>query len=246
MGTVIVVCSGKGGTGKTSLSGACGMALAGQGARVLCIDCDIGLRNLDIALGMTDTVLIDFTDVMAGRCSLARALVPHPLNERLFLLTAPLRLGPEPLRQEDFKALLAEARAQFDYILIDAPAGVGPGFELAACDADEAIVVATSDASSLRDAQRVVASLLSCLTRVRLVVNRVSPRLLRRLGMTIDDIMDFVGLPLLGLVPEDPQVILSASRGQALLPAHTKGAALAFSNIARRIAGETLPLMKIR
>lgn len=246
MGTVIVVCSGKGGTGKTSLAGGCGMALAQLGRRVLCIDCDIGLRNLDIALGMSDTVLIDFTDVMAGRCSLMRALVPHPQNERLFLLTAPLRMGAEPLRPEDFKALLAQAREAFDYILIDAPAGLGQGFALAICDADEAIVVSTADASSLRDAQRVVAALISSVSSVRLVVNRVSPKLLRRLEMTIDDVMDFVGLPLLGLVPEDPQVTLAASSGRALLLQYTTGAALAFSNIARRITGQAVPLMKIR
>lgn len=244
MGTVIVITSGKGGTGKTSLAGGVGVALALQGHSVLCIDGDVGLRNLDITLGMADAALMDFSDVIAGRCDLDRAVAPHPTVSNLFLLTAPLTL-PEDFPGEDaVRSLLDQARERFDYILIDSPAGLGESFRLAVCGADRAIVVAVSDPSSLRDAQRVVTQ-LSHIETVHLVVNRVRLRLLRRLGLTIDDAMDTAGLPLLGLVPEDPQVTLAAGSGRPLLQTDGRGAARAFGNIARRIAGEQVPLMRI-
>lgn len=246
MGSVIVITSGKGGTGKTSLTGGVGAGLATLGYSVLCIDADIGLRNLDISLGMTDTVLMDFTDVMDGRCSLRRAVAPHPGIPNLYLLTAPLSYPRQPLQMHDFRTLLQEARARYDYILIDCPAGIGFGFRLASCDADRAIVVSTSDSSALRDAQRVVSQLSPSIPHIRLVVNRVQPKLLRRLGSTIDDAMDSTGLPLLGIVPEDAQVPLAANKGRPLLHISRKGAVTAYLNISGRIAGRRIPLMKIR
>ena len=246
MGTVIVITSGKGGTGKTAFTGGVAASLAQRGHKVLCIDADIGLRNLDISLGMTDAVLMDFTDVMDGRCALLPAAALHPSISRLFLLTAPISLPSEPLAQEGFRALLKEARAHFDYILIDCPAGLGPGFHLATCDADQAVIVSTSDTSALRDAQRVVAQIGTKVSLIRLVVNRVQPKLLKRLSSTIDDMMDFVGLPLLGLVPEDAQVMLAANEGRALLQGGYGEAANAYRNIATRITGERMPLSKIR
>ena len=243
MGSAIVITSGKGGTGKTTLTGGIGAALSRLGKRVLCLDADVGLRNLDIALGMADAALMDFSDVMAGRCPLKRAAAPHPGLEGLFLLTAPLTLPPDFSGEEGFRALLDEARQAFDWVLIDAPAGLGPGFRLAASGADRAIVTATSDSASLRDAQRTVSE-LGRVTPIHLVVNRVRGRLLRRLGTNLDDAMDAVGLPLLGLVPEDLQVVLAADSGQALCQVTEKGAAKAYSNIARRLEGEDVPLMR--
>lgn len=246
MGTVIVLTSGKGGTGKTSLTAGFSVALAGLGRSVLCIDCDIGLRNLDISLGMTDVVLMDFADVMAGHCPLERAAVPHPSIPGLSLLTAPMSLPCDgQLEPSAFQALLNTARERYDYILIDSPAGLGIGFRLAVCGADEAIVVSTGDAASLRDAQRALTE-LSSVPVIRLVVNRVQPKLLRRLCSTIDDLMDALGLPLLGLVPEDPQVILAASCGRTLAQTDSKGAAVAYGNIAKRLTGRQVPLMKLR
>lgn len=246
MAELIVITSGKGGTGKTSLTAGIGVALAQEGAQVLCIDGDIGLRNLDISLGMTDAVLMDFTDVIEGRASLHRAAVPHPTIPRLSLLTAPLSGSAETIKIEDFKAMLQEARQGFDYILIDCPAGLDFGFQLASCDADEAIVVSLSDFSALRDAQRVVGELMPTMKSIKLVVNRVQGKLLKLMGITIDDIMDSVGLPLLGLVPEDRQVVLAPSKGKALLQQQKFGAANAYTNIAKRIMGQSLPLMKIK
>ncbi|MFR5025737.1 MAG: AAA family ATPase [Evtepia gabavorous] len=148
MGCVIVITSGKGGTGKTSLTGGLGTALALQGHKVLCIDGDVGLRNLDITLGMTDAALMDFSDVIAGRCPLGRAVAPHPSVSGLYLLTAPLTLPEDFPGEAGFRDLLAQARQAYEYVLVDSPAGLGAGFRLAVCDADRAIVVAVSDPSS--------------------------------------------------------------------------------------------------
>lgn len=245
MGTAIVITSGKGGTGKTSLTGGIAAALSKLGKSVLCIDMDIGLRNLDISLGLNDRALMDFTDVAEGRCPLSRAAVQHPNLPGLFLLTAPMTLSPT-LKKEDVRALLNTARTYYDYILIDSPAGLGTGFQLATCGADRALVVATNDASSLRDAQRTVSE-LDHIRQVHLIMNRIQPKLLRRLRTTIDDAMDAAGLPLLGVVPEDPQVILSANLGQPLiLSTGRQGAATACTNIARRLDGQRVPIMRIQ
>ena len=153
MGTVITVTSGKGGTGKTTVTGGVASCLARLGKTVLCIDMDIGLRNLDISLGLSDRALMDFADGALGNCPLARAAVSHPDLPNLSLLTAPMRLPPH-VTAGSIRALLRTARDRYDYIFIDCPAGLGPGFQLATCGAARALLVATNDASSLRDAQR--------------------------------------------------------------------------------------------
>ncbi len=244
MGTVITITSGKGGTGKTSITGGVAASLALMGRTVLCIDMDIGLRNLDISLGLNDRALMDFSDVALGRCPLARAAVEHPNLKGLWLLTSPMSL-PASLTTEKIRALLDTARTMYDYVLIDSPAGLGAGFRLAVCGADRALVVATNDASSLRDAQRAVAE-LEHLRQVHLVMNRIQTKLLRKLRTTIDDAMDAAGLPLIGVVPEDPQVILCANLGLPLTTRGPKGAALACRNIARRLEGARVPIMRIR
>ena len=244
MGTVITVTSGKGGTGKTSITGAVAASLSLMDRTVLCIDMDIGLRNLDISLGLNDRALMDFSDVALGRCPLARAVVPHPTLKGLSLLTSPMSL-PASLTTEKIRALLDTARGMYDYILIDSPAGLGAGFRLAVCGADRAIVIATNDASSLRDAQRTVSE-LDHMRQVHLVMNRIQTKLLRRLRATIDDAMDAAGLPLIGVVPEDPYVILCANLGQPLTDRGKRGAALACWNIARRLEGQRVPIMRIR
>lgn len=244
MGVVIVITSGKGGTGKTTVTGGVAAALSRVGRKVLCIDMDIGLRNLDITLGLHDRALLDFTDVALGRVPLERAVVSHPDLPGLWLLTAPMQL-PGAIRQEAIQSMLYKARGAYDYVLIDSPAGLGSGFRLACSSADRAIVVSTSDASSLRDAQRTVEE-LAFLHQIHLVMNRIQPKLLRQLRATIDDAMDAAGLPLIGVVPEDPHVILSANQGRPLLPRTRPGAADACRNIALRLEGRQVPIMRIR
>ena len=226
------------------ITGGVASCLARLGKKVLCIDMDIGLRNLDISLGLNDRALMDFSDVALGRCPLDRAAVSHPDLPGLFLLTAPMTLSPA-LTGERVRALLSAARERYDYIMIDSPAGLGPGFRLAVCGADRALVVATNDASSLRDAQRTVEE-LSQLRQVHLVMNRIQPKLLRQLRTTIDDAMDAAGLPLIGVIPEDRRVILSANLGIPLVLENNRGAVTACANIAKRIEGHRVPIMRIR
>lgn len=245
MGQAIVITSGKGGTGKTSVAGGVASCLAALGKTVLCLDADVGLRNLDISLGLSDRALMDFSDVLEGRCSLSAAAVRHPLLPNLSLLTAPVRAAPESVEHSAMRALIGEIMEQYDYCLIDSPAGLGPGFRLAACGADRAILVSTTDASALRDAQRAVSELSSMIPQIHLVVNRVKPRLLRQLQTTIDDAMDTAGLPLLGVVPEDLNVTISANRGVPVILAERKGAAQAYLNIARRLEGQRVKMMRL-
>jgi len=246
-GQCLAVVSGKGGTGKTSFTAGVGSALALLGARTLCLDCDVGLRNLDLALGLSDRALMDFSDVAQGRCSLEDAVVEHPKIKNLFLLTAPARSHGRPVTQAEMLALLRGIRSQFDFCLLDAPAGLGSGFLLATCGADRCVVVTTSDASSLRDAQHTVMELGRFSGgSLHLVVNRVRSKLLRHMHATIDDAIDTAGLPLLGVVPEDDQLPLSLNCGVPLLLTASGLASAAYQNIARRIMGQRVPLMRIK
>ena len=245
-GQIIAIVSGKGGTGKTSFTANVGMALAQLGHPTLCFDSDIGLRNLDIALNMTDRAVMDFTDVASGFCSLKDAVVPHPKQKNLYLLTAPSRSSTHP-DDEQLRALFAEIKSTFDYCLVDAPAGLETGFRLAISNADRAVVVTNTDESSLRDAQRTVME-LSHLPRgkIHLVVNRCRKKLMKSLHQTIDDAIDIAGLPLLGVIPEDETMPLYAGRGIPLLMSDNQYAAGAYRNIARRITGQRAPLLRIR
>ena len=245
MGQVIAAVSGKGGTGKTSFTANVGMALAQLGHPTLCLDCDVGLRNLDIVLAMTDRAVMDFTDVMAGRCTMDEAVVQHPLQKNLYLLTAPTRIGALSIDREEFRSIFPEIREKFDYCLVDAPAGLGAGFQLALAGADRAVVVTTTEESSLRDAQRTVMELQD-MSHLHLVVNRCRKKLLRSLHQTIDDAIDKAGLPLLGVIPEDETMPLYTGRGTPLLMTNNDCAAKAYRNIARRIDGQRVRLMKIR
>ena len=248
MGQCIAVVSGKGGTGKTSFAAGVGEALALSGRRVLCLDCDVGLRNLDLALGLSDRALMDFSDVAQGRCSLESAVVEHPRLPGLFLLTAPVRTSGRPVTETQMADLLAEVRKRYDFCLLDAPAGLGTGFLLATASADRAVVVTTTDPSSLRDAQHTVMELDRFGSgKLHLVVNRVRKKLLRSMHATIDDAIDKAGLPLIGVVPEDDALLLSLTRGTPLLLASSQSpAAWAYRNIAARLQGGRVPLLRIK
>lgn len=245
MGEVVSVISGKGGTGKTTLCAAVAACLAAEGQRVLCIDADIGLRNLDIALGMADQPIVAFTDVLHGHYTLDDATV-HPKLPGLSLLTAPIRENEELIDGAAFGRMLEDARKAYDFCLIDAPAGIGTGFRLATRYADRCMVVSTPDPASMRDAG-CAADLLALdgKEELQLVVNRVAPKLFSRMELTVDDIMDGVGLPLLGLVPEDGAVMPAAARNEALIFATQGGAAEACLRISRRLRGCRMPLMKL-
>lgn len=243
MGETIAILSGKGGTGKTTLCALIATCMAAEGKRVLCVDADVGLRNLDIALGMASLPVVAFTDVLAGRYRLSDAAA-HPRLPGLHLLTAPLR--EEAIAEHDFAQLLEQARQAYDYCLIDAPAGLGSVFRLAARGAERCLLLSTPDPASLRDVARTADLLeLEGQTNLHLIVNRVTPRLFARMDLTVDDMMDSVGLPLLGLVPEDANVMLAAAEDEALIFMAERGAAEAGLRIARRLCGRPMPLMKI-
>lgn len=243
MGKVIVVASGKGGTGKTTSVGAISSCLAALGHKTLCMDCDAGLRNLDIVIGMTEYAVTDFTDVLAGYVTLEEACVEHPKIKGLFFLPAPAFRGPDEVNPEAMAALIGQIRERFDYCLIDAPAGIGTGFRLAAQNADMALVVTVGDLPSMRDGQRVVEKLGAMgIQDVRLIVNRVQPRQYRQLKATVDDVIDTVGARLIGLVQEDKAVYFASNSETPLVLYENRRAALSFLQIARRVTGEQLPL----
>ena len=245
MGELIAVLSGKGGTGKTSVCAGVAQALSQMGQKVLCVDCDIGLRNLDIALGLSEVGTISFLDVCRGEYALDMA-TNHPVYPNLYFLTAPIGCTADSVDPLEFAQMLNEARKHFHYILLDAPAGIEAGFQLAAKAADRVILVTGSDPASIRDARQ-AGDVLELMGKrnIRLVVNRINKKMAAAMNLTVDDIMDQAGLPLLGIVPEDPNVVLAAAFRQPLLGYTRKGAAAACRRIAKRIQGLTVPVTNV-
>ena len=243
MGELFAVLSGKGGTGKTSVCAGIATALAGEGKKVLCIDCDVGLRNLDISLGLSDSGALSFLDVSEGNYPLDIAAW-HPAYPSLFFLTAPMNRPVEKIDTEAFAKMLQTARKAYDYIFLDAPAGVDAGFRLVSTVADRFLLVTGAGPAAVRDAAR-VGDLLELMGKknIRLIVNRVDKSMLSTVRLTIDDVMDSAGLPLIGIVPEDCEVTLAASFGRPLLKhAPRCPAARAYRNIAKRIQGFPQPI----
>jgi len=243
VGELIAVLSGKGGTGKTSVCAGVAAALAASGQRVLCIDCDVGLRNLDISLGLSDVPALSFLEVCRGDYPLTQASA-HPQYPSLSFLTAPMNSSIDSIDPNAFGRMVMEARKVFDYIFLDAPAGVDSGFRLTASFADRCILVTGAGPAAVRDARR-TGDLLELMEKknIRLIVNRVDSRMVSAMDITIDDVMDEAGLPLLGLVPEDPNVTLAAAVGKPLLQYKPRcPAAKACRRIANRIQGLPEPV----
>ncbi|MBQ7329717.1 MAG: AAA family ATPase [Oscillospiraceae bacterium] len=242
MGELIAILSGKGGTGKTSVCAGLAEALALQDKTVLCVDCDVGLRNLDIALGLSQIGALSFQDVCSGNYTLDQA-TRHSVYPGLSFLTAPVNCTPDEVDKEAFGEMLQQARQLFDYVLLDAPAGIEVGFQLSAAYADRVILVTSADPAAIRDASR-ASDVLEAMGKknVRMVLNRVNEKMISAMGITVDDIMDQSGLPLLGLVPEDENVPLAAAFRQPLLGYEKKGAAAACKRIAKRIQGNFVPV----
>ncbi len=242
MGELIAVLSGKGGTGKTSVCAGVATALAQEKFKVLCIDCDLGLRNLDISLGIRDLGALSFLDVSQGGYSLDQATA-HPLYPSLRFLTAPMHCPASKVDMTAFSTMLRRARLQFDYIFLDAPAGVDLGFKMAAKYADRVLLVTGADPAAVRDAAR-TGDILELMGKpdVRLIVNRISKKMASAMALTVDDVMDQAGLPLLGILPEDPNVTLAAAFNQPLLTYTDKGAAAACRRISQRLRGLRIPV----
>jgi septum site-determining protein MinD len=242
----ILICSGKGGVGKTTLTANLGIALARLGQRTAVLDADFGLRNLDLLLGLENRIIYTAQEVLAGSCRLEQALVKHKQEPKLALLPAGNPRMLEWLKPEDMQQIVAMLGELHDVVLIDCPAGIEDGFKNAMAAAREAIVITTPEVSAVRDADRVIGLLnTNGIKPIQLVLNRVRPKMMANQEMlAVDDVTEILALPLLGLVLEDEQVIVSTNRGEPLtLNGSQSPAAQAYANIARRICGEEVPLI---
>jgi septum site-determining protein MinD len=238
MGRAIVITSGKGGVGKTTTTANLGTALAQLGHSVVLVDADIGLRNLDVVMGLENRIVYHVVDAIKGKCTVTKALIKDRRLENLWLLPASQTDDKDAVTPDDMRSLVFELKAQYDFVIIDCPAGIEQGFKNAIAGADEALVVATPEVSSIRDADRVVGLLAAADVPARLIVNRISPQLVKRGDMLSQaDVIEILALELVGAIPLDDQVIATTNKG---VPAVLEGKSLAakeFIRIAKVLAG---------
>lgn len=249
MARVITITSGKGGVGKTTTTANLGTALAMQGSRVAVLDADIGLRNLDVVMGLENRIVYDLVDVVEGRARLRQALIKDKRLPELCLLPAAQTRDKTAVSPQDMVALTNQLRADYDYILIDSPAGIEWGFRNALAPADEVVVVTNPEVSAVRDADRII-GLIEADQRhlpTSLILNRIKPDMIRRGDMlSVNDVLEILSTRLLGVIPEDENILISSNRGAplALDDQHTP-AGDAFMNVARRLMGEKIPLLEL-
>ena len=244
---VIVITSGKGGVGKTTTTANIGAALADKGHKVLLIDTDIGLRNLDVVMGLENRIVYDLIDVIEGRCRVSQALIKDKRCPNLVLLPAAQIRDKNDVNTDQMKELIFSLKESFDYILIDCPAGIEQGFKNAIVAADEAIVVTTPEVSATRDADRIIGLLEAAgIKNPRLVINRLRIDMVKDKNMLgVEDILDILAVKLLGVVPDDENVVISTNKGEPLVYKGDSLAAKAFKNIASRIEGVEVPLLDL-
>ena len=247
-GRVIVITSGKGGVGKTTTSANLGTALAKSGAKVVLIDTDIGLRNLDLLLGLENRIVYTLVDVVEERCKLKQALVKDKKNPNLCLLAAAQTRDKTAVSAEQLKEICEELQEDYDFILVDCPAGIEHGFQTAISGASEAIVVTTPEMSAVRDADRII-GLLEAKEEIKsykLLVNRVRPNLIKANDMmSVDEVVDILSCNLIGVIPEDTGIITSTNRGEPIVNDENSLAGKAYKNVALRILGEEVPFLDI-
>jgi len=246
-GRVITITSGKGGVGKTTTTANVGAALAARGKSVVLVDADIGLRNLDIVLGLENRIVYDIVDVVEGRCRLRQALIRDKRLANLALIPAAQTRDKEAVSPEQMRELCDELRQQFDFILIDSPAGIERGFRNAIAGADEVLVVTNPEVSAVRDADRIVGLVEAAeLPPPRLIVNRIDPELVRRGDMlSVDDVLEILAIPLIGVVPADESIVTATNRGEPVALDPQSRAGQAFRDIAARLLGEDVPFQPL-
>ncbi|MFD1038617.1 septum site-determining protein MinD [Virgibacillus byunsanensis] len=247
MGEAIVITSGKGGVGKTTTTANIGTALALMEKKVCLIDTDIGLRNLDVVMGLENRIIYDIVDVIEERCKLKQALIKDKRFEFLSLLPAAQTSDKSAVTTEGMKKIIADLKNEYDYIIIDCPAGIEQGFQNAIAGADKAIVVTTPEKSSVRDADRIIGLLeKEKMESPRLVINRIRNHMMKSGDMLdIDDIVQILSIDLIGIVIDDDEVIKASNHGEPVAFQPNSKASIAYRNIARRMLGETVPLQSL-
>jgi len=247
MGEVIVITSGKGGVGKTTTTANLGTGLSLEKKKVVLIDTDIGLRNLDVVMGLENRIVYDLVDVVEGTCRIKQALIKDKRFEGLYLLPAAQTRDKNSVTPEQMMKLCDELREEYDYIIIDCPAGIEQGFKNAIAGADRAIVVTTPEVSAVRDADRIIGLLeASEIRNPLLIVNRVRPDMVKKGDMmSIEDIVDILAIQIIGVVPDDENIIISTNRGEPAVAEAKSIAGQAYRNITKRIMGEEVPLINL-
>lgn len=238
--------SGKGGVGKTTTTVNVGAALAKRGHRVILVDADIGLRNLDLVLGLEKRIVFDLVEVVEGRCQLKQALIKDKRFESLQILPAAQTRDKDSVTEEQFAKIVEDLAEMADYVLIDCPAGIEHGFRNAIAGAGEAIVVTTPEVSAIRDADRVIGKVTEKKLPVRLIINRIRPEMVRSGDMlSVDDVCEILSAELLGIIPDDEEVIDTTNRGEPIVLDPTKRLAGMYDKIARRLEGEIVPFSNL-
>ncbi len=242
MGEVIVITSGKGGVGKTTTTANLGSSLAVAGKKVVLVDTDIGLRNLDVVMGLENRIVYDIVDVIEEKCKLRQALIKDKRFEELFLLPAAQTRDKTAINEEQMKELTKKLKEEFDYILIDCPAGIEQGFKNAIAGADRAIVVTTAEISAIRDADRIIGLLESSeIKNPELIVNRLRPAMVKKGEMMeVEDIVDLLSVDLIGVVPDDEYIITQTNKGEPVIKNKRAPSGKAYIEIARRVLGENI------
>lgn len=248
MGKVIVVTSGKGGVGKSTSTANLGTALALLNQRVVVVDADIGLRNLDVIMGLESRVVYTSMDVIEGACDLEKALVKDRRTKDLHLLAASQKNNKNDIQPEQMKKICLELKEEYDYVLVDSPAGIEQGFRNAAAGADYAIIVTTPEVASVRDADRIIGLLMNMnIDDMGLIINRLSPKMVESGDMmNPDDIIDILSINLIGVVPEDKEIVVSTNRGLPTTYNHQSPAGRAYRRISKRIEGEDVQIPEFR
>jgi septum site-determining protein MinD len=245
--TVVTVTSGKGGVGKTTTTANVAVALAQDGLKVVCIDGDIGLRNLDVVMGLENRIVYDLVDVVEGRCRLRQAMIRDKRLPELYLIPAAQTRDKSAVSPSDMVRLCDDLRQDFDWVIIDSPAGIERGFRNSIAPADIVVVVTNPEVSAVRDADRII-GLIEAEEKgpARLVINRLNSNMVKRGDMlNADDVLELLAVELIGIVPEDENVVISTNRGHPIALNGKVKAGQAFNDIARRLRGETVPFMDL-
>lgn len=247
MGRAIVITSGKGGVGKTTTTANIGTGLAMLGYKVVVVDTDIGLRNLDVVMGLENRIVYDIVDVVEKNCRLKQGLIRDKRFEGLFLLPAAQTKDKTAVNPEQMLELVKDLKEEFDYIIIDSPAGIEQGFQNSIAGADEAYIVTTPEISAVRDADRVIGLLeAKGITNPKVIVNRIRLDMVKRGNMmNVEDIIDILAVDLLGVVPDDEAIVISTNKGEPVVSEEDPLSSKAFRNICRRITGEEIELLDL-